>query len=138
MKFITGLLNYSNNLHFYLKFERMGHYKYIDTKHIDSIAAGDTEFMTELIDIFLGQIPEFISTMKNALKEQDYTLLAHEAHTAKSSVLTFGMEETGILLKNIQLKAEANELEEIPFMVNDVVLQLEAVVPELRELKSSL
>lgn len=125
-------------MHFCLKLERMGQYKYIHTKHIDSIAAGDTEFMTELIDIFLGQIPEFISTMKNALKEQDYTLLAREAHTAKSSVLTFGMEETGILLKNIQLKAEASELEELPFMVNDAALQLEAAVFELIELKSAL
>lgn len=116
----------------------MEQYKYIHTKHIESIAAGDTEFMNELIDIFLGQIPEFISTMKNALNEHDYVLLAREAHTAKSSVLTFGMEDTGILLKNIQLKAEANELKEIPFMVNDAVLQLEAALPELRELKSSL
>ena len=124
-------------MHFCLKFQRMKQYKYIQTKHIDSIAAGDTEFMTELIDIFLEQIPEFISTMKNALNEQNYVLLAHEAHTAKSSVLTFGMEETGVLLKNIQLKAEANELEKIPFMVNEAILQLEAALPELRELKSS-
>lgn len=113
-------------------------YKYIHTKHIESIASGDNEFMKELVDIFLAQIPEFISKMQSSLDAQDWQILAREAHTAKSSVLTFGMDDTGSLLKKIQLKAQADELVEIPDMVKQAIEQLEAAVPELLELKKSL
>ena len=113
-------------------------YKYIHTRHIEDVAAGDNEFMIELIDIFLSQIPEFVSKMKSSLGEQNWMQLAREAHTAKSSALTFGMEETGKLLKNIQLKAEDNDLEEVSQMTKDAIQQMEAAVSELLDLKSSL
>jgi len=118
--------------------QNMGRYKYIHTKHIEVIAAGENEFIFELIDIFLSQIPDFISKMKSSLEAQEWVVLAKEAHTAKSSVLTFGMEETGTILKNIQIKAENNVLEEIPALVNDAIKQMEASIAELLDFKSSL
>jgi hypothetical protein len=50
----------------------------------------------------LKQIPEFINNMKKYLDDNNMEYLAREAHTAKSSVLIFGMENTGLLLKDIQ------------------------------------
>jgi len=116
----------------------MSEFKYINTKHLDAIASGDKEFLNEMADIFLSQIPEFISKMKSLLAEDNWEMLAREAHTAKSSVLTFGMDETGKLLKNIQLEAEAGHLDELPQMVHTAVEQIEAAVPELQEFKRSL
>ena len=116
----------------------MRSYNYIHTKHIEDIANGDNEFLMELVDIFLAQIPDFISKMKSSLEMNDWPVLAREAHTAKSSVLTFGMEETGILLKSIQLKVDAKELKEVPDMVSQAFQQMEAAIPELLELKKTL
>ncbi len=116
----------------------MSEFKYIHTKHIDAIANGDKEFLNELVDIFLSQIPEFVSNMTRLLAEKNWEMLAREAHTAKSSVLTFGMDDTGKLLKNIQLEAEANKLDELSKMVHSAVEQIEAAVPELQEFKRSL
>lgn len=116
----------------------MGQYKHIHTKHIDAIAGGDNLFLIELIDIFLSQIPGFVSTMQSSLAEKKLTVLAREAHTAKSSVLTFGMEATGNLLKMIQIKAEANELEDVPALVNEAITQMEEAIPDLLELKASI
>ncbi len=116
----------------------MGDYKYIHTKHIDAIASGDTEFLIELVDIFLAQIPAFTANMKNSFENKDWKVLAREAHTAKSSVLTFGMEKTGTLLKDIQVKVEANELQTVSEMIDQAINEMEAAVPELLELKDSL
>ena len=48
--------------------------------------------------------------------------------------MTFGMEDTGTLLKNIQLECEAGNLDDVPKMVEDATSQLEAAIPELKQL----
>lgn len=111
---------------------------YIQTKQIDAIAAGDNGFKVELITIFLEQIEEFVSNMKAFLTEENWILLAREAHTAKSSAMTFGMEETGQLLKTIQLDCEAKKLKNVSKLVAQATADLQQAVPELIALKESL
>lgn len=113
-------------------------FQYINTEQIEDIVGGDTDFQKELITIFLEQIPEFVSNISTFHEEKNWEFLAREAHTAKSSALTFGMEEAGTLLKNIQLYAEAEEIELLPNVVSKALSQLGAAIPELEELKQSL
>lgn len=113
-------------------------FQYINTQQIEDIVNGDLDFQKELIDIFLEQIPEFVSNMTTFLDEKNWELLAREAHTAKSSALTFGMEKAGTLLKQIQIHAEANELEILPELVTKALSHMGAAIPELEELKQSI
>lgn len=113
-------------------------FQHIRTKQVEEISGGDHEFLTELVDIFLAQIPDFVDKMNTNLEAEHWLQLAREAHTAKSSAMTFGMDETGVLLKNIQLRCEANELDEVPKMVKQAVGQLEGAIPELEQFKQSL
>jgi HPt (histidine-containing phosphotransfer) domain-containing protein len=76
--------------------------------------------------------------MKAFFEEKKWEALAREAHTAKSSALTFGMDEAGVLLKKIQSYTEQKDFDVLPQLIDDVVNQLEAAVPELLELKASL
>ena len=112
--------------------------KYIQTKQIDAIAAGDKGFKVELINIFLEQIEEFVSNMKAFTAGENWVSLAREAHTAKSSALTFGMEETGLLLKKIQLDCEAGKTNNISELVTQATENLKIAKPELHSLKESL
>jgi len=111
--------------------------KLIDTKQIDAISGSDNDFKMELVNIFLGQIPEFTSKMNTYLAEEKWELLAREAHTAKSSVLTFGMETTGSLLKSIQLNIQNGQLESIEELVDSAINDLNDAVSELEVLKQS-
>lgn len=113
-------------------------FQFIHTKQIDAISAGDIEFKIELIDIFLEQIPEFISEMNNSYNNGDWDTLAREAHTAKSSALTFGMDETGNLLKIIQEQTENKEIDDLAEIISQAIKQLSAAVSELKELKEML
>jgi HPt (histidine-containing phosphotransfer) domain-containing protein len=70
-------------------------FEYVNLGYLEEISGGDTNFQKELIGIFLTQIPEFITNMHKFLIEKEIEELAKEAHTAKSSVLIFMMEETG-------------------------------------------
>lgn len=82
--------------------------------YLDEISGGDEQFKKDLIVIFLKQMPEFIENMKKFMDENDMDNLAKEAHTAKSSVLIFGMESTGKYLKEVQTLAESGSIKSIP------------------------
>jgi hypothetical protein len=59
--------------------------------------------------------------------------LAREAHTAKSSALIFGMENTGKLLKEIQQWAENKMALEISPALKEVETELRKAEAELME-----
>ncbi|WP_372947490.1 hypothetical protein [Mariniphaga sp.] len=90
-----------------------GQLNHVNLGYLDDISGGDSNFKKELIGIFLKQIPDFIRNLHRFLIDDEIENLAKEAHTAKSSVLIFMMEETGKNLKKIQLLAENNQKEEI-------------------------
>ena len=92
----------------------------MDLQEINKITDGDKNFKKELIEIFLKQIDEFIIKMNTYFEDNKMENLAREAHTAKSSVLIFGMEDTGMLLKDIQFLAESNNTAEIPSLIKKV------------------
>jgi HPt (histidine-containing phosphotransfer) domain-containing protein len=108
--------------------------KTIDINHLNSIVNGDENFKKELIGIFLNQIPVFIQNMKDYLDNNKMEKLAREAHTAKSSALIFGMENTGRLLKEIQHWAENNMALEIAPALKQVETELSKAETELLDL----
>lgn len=108
-------------------------YKTVNLTYLEEISGGDIYFQKELIEIFMNQIPVFLSNMKDFFRKKNYTKLAKEAHTAKSSVLIFMMEPVGRDLKRIQHLAENKEPEKIPILLNKVEITLNAAVSELEQ-----
>lgn len=110
-----------------------GHFDQVNLNYLNDISGGDSNFKKELIGIFLNQIPEFIKNLHKFLIEKQIEELAKEAHTAKSSVLIFMMEDTGKNLKQIQLLAENNQTEEISALLLEVKMALNHASKELNE-----
>ncbi len=105
----------------------------VNLGYLEEISGGDSSFQKELIGIFLNQIPEFITNMNEFLIKNDNDNLAKEAHTAKSSVLIFMMDETGKTLKQIQYLAENNQTEQIPILLKNVEKALKRALIELTQ-----
>jgi HPt (histidine-containing phosphotransfer) domain-containing protein len=97
-----------------------------DLSELDRFSFGDDSFKKELISIFVNQIPVFISNMNQYLEKQEIENLAREAHTAKSSVLIFGMQNTGNMLKDIQKLAESGNTDAIPELIKKVTADMNA------------
>lgn len=79
--------------------------------YLQEITGGEPEIMKEFIQMFFEQIPEFRDGLSSHLANQKWKELGELAHKAKSSVMTFGMNELGYRLKELQLKTQ--RLEEI-------------------------
>jgi HPt (histidine-containing phosphotransfer) domain-containing protein len=106
-------------------------FQFVNLNYLEEISGGDLDFKKELIRIFLHQIPEFLSNMNKYLSEHQNENLAKEAHTAKSSVLIFMMDEAGGDLKQIQMYAACNNLGNIPGLIKKVENSLENAFREL-------
>jgi HPt (histidine-containing phosphotransfer) domain-containing protein len=80
-------------------------YQYINPEYLDSVSAGDTEIVQELVDMFRSQIEETQNEMRILLHKKDFNSLGLLAHKAKSSVLIMGMKDLGSLLKTFEFQA---------------------------------
>lgn len=105
-----------------------------DLNELDRFSFGDEEFKKELINIFSEQLPEFIVNLNLYLEREEWENLAREAHTAKSSVLIFGMHNTGKMLKEIQTLAEVKVTSEIPELLQEVISDMKEVLEYLKSL----
>jgi len=89
----------------------MAHERYTNLDYLKEITGGEPEVMKEFIQMFLEQLPEFRDGLTSHLANQKWKELGELAHKAKSSVMTFGMNNLGHRLKELQLKTQ--KLEEI-------------------------
>jgi len=91
-----------------------------DLRYLEEVASGDAAFVREMAETFFRQIPDFVQNMQRFLANREYGLLAKEAHTAKSSVLLFGLTPLADRLKELQLLAEKSEqVERYPEIIGE-------------------
>lgn len=74
-------------------------------EYLDSVSAGDTGIINEILKIFKEQSAEIYLEMKSLLAAKNYNSLGLLAHKAKSSVAIMGMEEMANILKTFELQA---------------------------------
>lgn len=108
--------------------------KITDLSYLTEVAAGDREFLLELVETFIRQVGEFSENMKQYLREGKYELLAKEAHTAKSSVILFGLHRLGARLKEFQLLAQDMEkVDSYPDYIEEFEITCRHAIDEIRE-----
>lgn len=113
-------------------------YNYINTEYLDSVSAGDTEIVKELINLFREQVAEIEKEMRILLEKKEYYSLGLLAHKAKSSVLIMGMNDLGALLKTFELQVkEGTESEKYESYINRFAHDTAEAVKELDDLVSN-
>ncbi len=99
-----------------------------------NVTGGDMAVLEEIAGIFVSQVPEFLSEMKQLLGEEKYHELGLLAHKAKGSVTVMGMEETSKMLKEFELLAKAGEQKEkYEGFITRFERDTEAVISEMND-----
>jgi HPt (histidine-containing phosphotransfer) domain-containing protein len=104
---IFRIIVYTENL-FYKKFI-MDQIRFTNLDYLKEITGGEPEIMREFIQMFFDQLPEFRDGLTSHLANNKWKELGELAHKAKSSVMTFGMNDLGHRLKELQLKTQKLE-----------------------------
>lgn len=108
--------------------------RYTNLDYLKEITGGEPEVIQEFIQLFFDQLPEFKNGMTNYLAEKKWKELGELAHKAKSSVMTFGMNELGYRLKELQLKTQKLEdIESYPEYVAEFMSTIAQAETELNE-----
>ena len=101
--------------------------------YLKEITGGEPEIMNEFIQMFFDQLPEFRDGLTSYLSNQKWKELGELAHKAKSSVMTFGMNDLGHRLKELQLKTQKLEdIDSYPGYVEEFINAIALAEVELK------
>jgi len=81
-------------------------FKFVNLDYIRSMAGDNQELITEMVEIFVKQIPEFNEIFDDLYEKEDWHNLGMQAHKAKSSVAIMGMDDLAAMLKEFELLAK--------------------------------
>jgi HPt (histidine-containing phosphotransfer) domain-containing protein len=93
------------------------------------------DFINELIDAFLDDAPNMIQSMQAAHDTKDIDSFRRNAHSLKSNANTFGAIELGVLAKELEFMAKANNLD-IGNRLDVLKERFDKVAEELREMRT--
>ncbi len=109
-------------------------FEIINLTYLESISDGDSDIIKELINIFIGQIPEFFEGFAKSYENAEWLKIAAYAHKAKSSVLSMGIDDLGNKdLKNLELICKQMILAELESKADIDTLELN----EIEKIKKS-
>lgn len=75
----------------------------VDFAYINTACAGDEQMKAELISLFIAQMQQLEPELSKLLAAADLQTLAREAHSVKSTALSFGMTDLATALKKIEM-----------------------------------
>ena len=80
--------------------------RYTNLNYLKEVTGGEDAIIREFIEMFFEQIIEFRIGLRHHLEQKEYAELGALAHKAKSSVMTFGLNDLGKQLKELQLNTQ--------------------------------
>jgi two-component system, sensor histidine kinase and response regulator len=100
---------------------------------------GDPGLFSELVEMFIGDTAERIAALRRALGEGDASEVEQAAHTLKGSAGNMGAATMARISARLQEAGSAEELEEIPGLLDRLEQEFERVRPALEaETKRSI
>lgn len=110
----------------------------IDFTYVNKACGGDVQMRSELICLFAGQMRSLAPDLNGLLVKGDWQSLAREAHSVKSTALSFGMKDLAVALKKIEIVSKRILLSEPDSKLPDPVRrlytdQIEAQPADIRE-----
>ncbi len=100
--------------------------------YLITISNGDTNFMVELLDLFLIQTPPQINLILNAIKNNDFETVANICHKIKPNFLIFGFSYAKLFFTTIENNAKIKSEQEF------IEVKFLAFLPLLNQLYSEI
>ncbi|MFT6176734.1 MAG: HPt (histidine-containing phosphotransfer) domain-containing protein [Bacteroidia bacterium] len=111
----------------------MSEEKLYDLEQLNSIAAGNPDFVIKMVNMFLDMTPGLVDRIEAGLQTQDWAEVRSAAHKMKPSVDMMGISSLRDIVRRIEgnAKSETN-LEQIPELYFTLTETLDKVYEQLR------
>jgi HPt (histidine-containing phosphotransfer) domain-containing protein len=104
-----------------------------DLSYLNQVFQGNKELVDNIINLFLQQVPEYISEMVSCVERNDLLSLHPLAHKAKSSISMLGLKNMEKNVVRIEQDSKHNRnIEELPKIVYSVQDECVLVYEQLR------
>ncbi|MDJ1481230.1 ATP-binding protein [Cytophagaceae bacterium YF14B1] len=111
-----------------------GNNGYVNLQYLEEISANNQEFITDMIRLFLRQMPQFVQKLKKACENANWMDLRYITHKMKSSLSTIGIFELESVIRQLETyAAQESHLIEVVQLCNHVERVCEEVYTELKE-----
>lgn len=77
----------------------------LDLSYLQGVASGSTEFMIDLIELFLTQIPDYFEQLDRYIKDENWADAAEMAHKIKPSLTFMGVKSAMEAMAEIENNA---------------------------------
>ncbi len=91
-------------------------------------------FLKEIIELYIGQYPELLESIKENAQKNENVPMWQSAHALKGASLNIGAKEIASICKEIEMKGKANEIEKIPELINKLENVYPLTINELKKL----
>ena len=98
----------------------------------------DKELILEVINLFIQDYPQNISTLRKNVEEKDFPQLDINAHTLKSNCSTFGAAEASGLALKLELMGKKQVDEDMKGVLVQFEKAGETLIGELEQYKNTL
>ncbi len=113
--------------------------KTVNLDYLNEMSGGDRELILEMITIFINEVPEYISRMRDALNTENWDELEKLAHKSKASALIMGMHMLADDLRDLETDTrESRNVDLYPSYVEKVEQQFIFAIKELRQISKTL
>jgi two-component system sensor histidine kinase/response regulator len=95
---------------------------------------GNSELLTELIQLFLEEAPQLMESMRKALQQGDMLTLARSAHSMKGAAGNFLAHRTVSAASQLESEAKRGDGESVKVGLATLEVVVERLLPELANL----
>ncbi len=103
----------------------------INFEYLKEFSGGDTEFIKEMINMFVEQMPEEMELMQRLLNDENWEQLGKLAHKTKPNFLMMGMEVQQGMAKEIEHLCKESEIEteQVKTLTIQLIADAKAAIP---------
>ena len=93
----------------------------LDLSYLEEVTGGSSEMIVEMLQLFVNDTPDQLSNIERNVKEGDWDAVRAEAHKLKPTFQYVGMDETHLLVAEVETKARNREqIERMPELVDSI------------------
>lgn len=128
---LAGSIYISNNVN--LKGMQMEDHIIFDKDEVIKRFDGEEEFLTELVGIFINDIPELLSRIKEAVDNLNSKDLEKSAHRLKGAIANFAEKAAFEAALQLEMMGRENRMDEVEEAYDTLEKEMHCLVNALKE-----